>query len=248
MSATAMYLAEFVGTALLLLLGNGINMTLSLGKSYGKGGGWSVTCIGWGMAVTMSAYLTGWVSGAHLNPALSIAMVLSGRMDASLLAGYIVAQVLGAMFGATLAYLAYKNLMDEEENAGTKLGVFATGPAIDNKPWNLVTEIIGTAVLVIGILAIGYGSNGVSGGIGPFLVGMLICVIGMALGGATGFAINPARDLGPRIAHAILPIKGKGGSNWQYSWVPILGPIIGAVLGVVLFDLFVKVCVTCTGV
>ena len=243
MTTTAMYLAEFVGTALLLLLGNGINMTLSLRKSFGKGGGWSVTCIGWGMAVTMSAYLTGWVSGAHLNPALSIAMVLSGRMDAALLPGYIIAQILGGIFGATLAYLAYKDLMDDEPEAGTKLGVFSTGPAIDHKPWNVITETIGTAVLVIGILAIGYGANGVSGGMGPFLVGMLICVIGMALGGATGFAINPARDLGPRIAHAILPIKGKGSSNWQYAWVPIVGPIIGAVLGVVIFDLFAAACV-----
>lgn len=243
MTTTAMYLAEFVGTALLLLLGNGINMTLNLRKSFGKGGGWSVTCIGWGMAVTMSAYLTGWVSGAHLNPALSIAMVLSGRMDAALLPGYIIAQILGGIFGGTLAYLAYKDLMDDEPEAGTKLGVFSTGPAIDHKPWNVVTEAIGTAVLVIGILAIGYGANGVSGGMGPFLVGMLICVIGMALGGATGFAINPARDLGPRIAHAILPIKGKGSSNWQYAWVPIVGPIIGAVLGVVIFDLFAAACV-----
>lgn len=246
MTPTSMYLAEFVGTTLLLLLGNGINMTLSLRKSFGKGGGWAVTCIGWGMAVTMSAYFTGWVSGAHLNPALSIALVLSGRMDASLLPGYIVAQLLGGIFGACLAYLAYKDLLDEEEDAGTKLGVFATGPAVDNKPWNVVTEVIGTAVLVIGIQAIGYGKNGVPGGIGPFLVGMLICVIGMALGGATGFAINPARDLGPRIAHAILPIKGKGSSNWQYAWVPIVGPIVGAVLGVVIFDMFVKVC-SCAG-
>lgn len=243
MAPSSMYLAEFVGTTLLLLLGNGINMTLSLRKSFGKGGGWSVTCIGWGMAVTMSAYLTGWVSGAHLNPALSIAFVLSGRMDAALLPGYIAAQILGGIFGATLAYLAYKNLVDDEEDAGTKLGVFATGPAIDNKPWNVVTEIIGTAILVIGILAIGYGANGVASGMGPFLVGMLICVIGMAVGGATGFAINPARDLGPRIAHAILPIKGKGSSNWQYSWVPIVGPVVGAVLGAVIFDSFIKFCV-----
>ena len=118
-----------------------------------------------------------------------------------------------------MAYLTYKNLLDEEPSKGTKLGVFATGPAIDNKPWNIVTEMIGTAILVIGILAIGYGKNMVDPGIKPFLVGMLICVIGMATGGATGFAINPARDLGPRIAHALLPIKGKGDSNWSYAWV-----------------------------
>lgn len=244
MTPTSMYLAEFVGTAMLLLLGNGINMTLSLRKSYGKGGGWMVTCFGWGLAVTMSAYLTGWVSGAHLNPALSIAFVVSGRMSAALLPGYIIAQLLGGITGATLAYLAYRDLLNDEPDTGTKLGVFATGPAVDNKPWNLVTEIIGTAILVIGILAIGYGQNMVEPGITPFIVGMLICVIGMAVGGATGFAINPARDLGPRIAHAVLPIKGKGSSNWQYAWVPIAGPIVGAVLGALLFDSFVVECIT----
>lgn len=245
MEPMSMYLAEFVGTALLLLLGNGINMTLSLNKSYGKGGGWMVTCFGWGIAVSMAAYLTGWASGAHLNPALSLALAVGGRFDWALLPGYVVAQILGAIVGATLAYLVYKNLMDEEPDAGTKLGVFATGPAIDNKPWNVVTEAIGTAILVIGILGIGYGKNMVEPGINPFLVGMLICVIGMATGGATGFAINPARDLGPRIAHAILPIKGKGGSNWGYAWVPIVGPIIGAVLGVLIFDAFVTQCAAC---
>lgn len=243
MSPSSMYLAEFVGTTLLLLLGNGINMTLSLRKSFGKGGGWICTCFGWGMAVTMSAYLTGWVSGAHLNPALSIAFAMSGRLDPALLPGYIIAQMLGGIFGATLAYLANKDLMDEEPEAGTKLGVFATGPAVDNKPWNVVTEIIGTAILVLGILATGYSANGVGAGMGPFLVGLLIFVIGVAVGGGTGFAINPARDLGPRIAHAILPIKGKGGSNWGYAWVPVVGPIIGAILGAVIFDAFVKACI-----
>lgn len=245
MEPSSMYLAEFIGTALLLLMGNGVNMTLSLDKSFGKGGGWMVTCFGWGMSVTMSAYLTGWVSGAHLNPALSIALALSGRMDWALVPGYIVAQVLGGILGATLAYLVYKDLMDAEPDAGVKLGVFSTGPAIDHKPWNVVTEIVGTAILVIGILAIGYGKNMVQPGITPFLVGLLICVIGMSTGGATGFAINPARDLGPRIAHSILPIKGKGGSNWGYAWVPIVGPIIGAVLGVLLFDFFANYCVEC---
>ena len=248
MAPSSMYLAEFIGTALLLLLGNGINMTLSLNKSFGKGGGWICTCLGWGMAVTMSAYLTGWVSGAHLNPALSIALAMTGRLDPALLPGYIIAQILGGIVGATLAYLTYKNLMDEEPDAGTKLGVFATGPAIDNKPWNVVTEAIGTTILVLGILATGYGATGKAigdSGMGAFIVGMLIFLIGTATGGATGFAINPARDLGPRIAHAILPIKGKGGSNWGYAWVPIVGPIIGAILGAVIFDAFIGGCVAC---
>lgn len=247
MTNCSMYLAEFIGTAMLLLLGNGINMTVNLNKSYGKGGGWMVTCFGWGMAVSMSAYLTGWASGAHLNPALTLALAFGGRMEWNLVFGYIVAQIFGAIFGATLAYLTYKNLMDEEEDAGTKLGVFSTGPAINNKFWNLVTEIIGTFILVIGILAIGYGKNMVEPGISPFIVGLLICVIGMATGGATGFAINPARDLGPRIAHFILPIKGKGDSNWAYAWIPIVGPIIGALLAVAVFDTFVNFCVVCIG-
>ena len=245
MEASSMYLAEFLGTAFLLLLGNGINMTLSLSKSYGKGGGWMVTCFGWGIAVTMAAYLTGWVSGAHLNPALTIALALGGTLDWSLVPGYIIAQILGAILGATLAYLTYKNLVDEEPDSGTKLGVFATGPAISNRFWNIVTEMIGTAILVIGILAIGYGKNMVDPGIKPFLVGMLICVIGMATGGATGFAINPARDLGPRIAYTILPIKGKGGSNWEYALVPIVGPIIGAIVGLLIFNLFSTTCTLC---
>lgn len=245
MTASAMYLAEFLGTAFLLLLGNGINMTLSLNKSYGKGGGWMVTCFGWGIAVTMSAYLTGWVSGAHLNPALTIALAAGGVLDWALVPGYIIAQILGGILGATLAFITYKDLMNEEPDAGTKLGVFSTGPAIDNKPWNVVTEAMGTAILVIGILAIGYGKNMVEPGIKPFMVGMLIAVIGMATGGATGFAINPARDLGPRIAHAILPIKGKGGSNWGYAWVPIVGPIIGALIGLAVFNFFSSACVTC---
>ncbi len=245
MTASAMYLAEFLGTAFLLLLGNGINMTLSLNKSYGKGGGWMVTCFGWGIAVSMAAYLTGWVSGAHLNPALTIALAVDGVLDWALVPGYIIAQVLGGIAGATLAYLTYKNLMDEEPNSATKLGVFSTGPAIPNKFWNVVTEAVGTAILVIGILAIGYGKNMVAPGIKPFLVGMLVSVIGMATGGATGFAINPARDLGPRIAHAILPIKGKGDSNWGYAWVPIVGPIIGALIGIALFNFFSISCVAC---
>ena len=176
MEPSSMYLAEFLGTTFLLLLGNGINMTLSLNKSYGKGGGWMVTCFGWGISVTMAAYLTGWVSGAHLNPALTIALAFDGTLSWKLVPGYILAQILGGILGATLAYLTYKNLLDEEPSKGTKLGVFATGPAIDNKPWNIVTEMIGTAILVIGILAIGYGKNMVDPGIKPFLVGMLIFI------------------------------------------------------------------------
>jgi len=221
-----MYIGEFVGTTLLLLLGNGVNMTCSLKHSYGKGAGWIVTTFGWGFAVMIPAYVTGWVSGAHMNPALTIALAVTGKFPGNLVPGYIVAQ----MF--------YKVQMDAEPEAGVKLGVFSTGPSIDAPIWNIVTEIIGTALLLIGVLAIGYGEVGIQPGNGALFVGLLIVIIGMATGGATGYALNPARDLGPRIAHAILPIKGKGGSNWKYSWIPVVGPIIGAILGVVIFDTF----------
>ena len=239
MSNMSMYIGEFVGTTLLLLLGNGVNMTCSLKHSYGKGAGWIVTTFGWGFAVMISAYAVGWVSGAHMNPALTIALAVTGKFPGELVFGYIIAQMLGGIVGATLAYLTYKVQMDEEPEAGVKLGVFSTGPSIDAPVWNVVTEILGTAILVLGILALGYGEVGIQAGNGALFVGLLIVLIGMAMGGATGYAINPARDLGPRIAHAILPIKGKGGSNWKYSWVPIVGPIIGAVLGAVIFDAFI---------
>lgn len=240
MEPMSMYLGEFVGTMLLLLFGNGINMTCSLKHSYGKGGGWIVTCMGWGFAVMIPAYATGWISGAHLNPAVTIGLAATGRMNWNLVPGYIVAQMLGAMAGASLAYLTYKIQMDEEPDAGTKLGVFSTGPSINSPIHNIIMEIIGTAILLAGILFIGYGQVGVPTGNGPLIVGLLIALIGMAVGGGTGFAINPARDLGPRIAHAILPIKGKGDSNWGYAWIPVVGPIIGGILGAVLFDLFIN--------
>ena len=212
MSNMSLYIGEFVGTTLLLLLGNGVNMTCSLKHSYGKGGGWIVTTFGWGFAVMVPAYVTGWVSGAHMNPALTIALAVTGKFSWNLVFGYIVAQMLGGILGATLAYLTYKAQMDAEPEPAVKLGV----------------------------LAFGYGEVGIQPGNGAFFVGLLIVIIGMATGGATGYAINPARDLGPRIAHAILPIKGKGGSNWKYAWVPVVGPIIGGILGAVIFDAFLS--------
>ena len=240
MSNMSMYIGEFVGTTLLLLLGNGVNMTCSLKHSYGKGAGWIVTPFGWGFAVMIPAYITGWVSGAHMNPALTIALAVTGKFPGNLVLGYIVAQMLGGIFGATLAYLVYKVQMDAEPEPAVKLGVFSTGPSIDAPIWNVVTEIIGTALLLIGVLAFGYGEVGIQPGNGAFFVGLLIVLLGMATGGATGNALNPARDLGPRIAHAILPIKGKGGSNWKYAWVPVVGPIIGGILGAVIFDAFLS--------
>ena len=173
-----------------------------------------------------------------MNPALTIALAVTGKFPGNLVPGYIVAQMLGGIAGATLAYLVYKVQMDAEPEAGVKLGVFSTGPSIDAPIWNIVTEIIATALLLIGVLAIGYGEVGIQPGNGALFVGLLIVLLGMATGGATGNALNPARDLGPRIAHAILPIKGKGGSNWKYSWIPVVGPTIGAILGAVVFDAF----------
>ncbi len=236
MSPMGMYFAEFVGTMILLLLGNGVCMNVSTKDSYAKGGGWIVIATGWGFGVAMAVYATGWVSGAHLNPAVTISLAVGGAFDWALVPGYIIAQLLGAMAGATLAYLMFKNHMDQEEDPGTKLGVFSTNGAIRDNFWNIVSEAIGTAMLMFGILGIGHANNQVAPAAAPMLVGILVWAIGLSLGGATGYAINPARDLGPRIAHAILPIKGKGDSNWGYSWIPVVGPIIGGVVGTLFYN------------
>ena len=238
MEPMSMYLGEFVGTALLLWLGNGVNMTCSLKHSYAKGSGWVAICFGWAFSVMIAAYSVGWISGAHLNPALTIALAVGGGFSWSLVPGYVVAQMAGGVVGASLAYITYKVQMDEEPEAGVKLGVFSTGPSINAPLWNVIQEAMATAILVIGIMAIGKGGAG--GGYAPVVVGLLIALIGFAAGGGTGFAINPARDLGPRIAHAILPIKGKGDSNWGYAWIPVVGPIIGAVGGILFFNTFIN--------
>lgn len=234
MSNMAMYLAEFVGTAIMILFGSGVVANVSLKGSKGKDAGWNVITTAWGLAVAVAAYITGWVSGAHLNPAVSIAFAIKGDLAWSLLPGYVVAQVLGAMLGATLTFLTYKNHFDATDDKDTKLGIFATIPAIENHFWNLVTEIIGTAILIIGLMGINHANNGV-GPLSALLAGFLVWVIGLSLGGPTGYAINPARDFGPRLAHALLPIKGKGDSKWSYAYVPIVGPIIGSVLGTFIY-------------
>lgn len=238
---SSQFLGEFFGTAILLLLGNGTNMTVSLKHSYGNKGGWIVTTFGWGFAVMVGVYCVGWISGAHLNPAVTIGLAAIGSFDWALVPGYIIAQILGGILGATLAYLTYKVQMDEEPEASVKLGVFATGPSIDAPLWNLVSEILGTVMLLIGLGAIGYTGNHTATGYSPMIVGLLIVVIGMAMGGCTGYAINPARDLGPRIAHAILPIKGKGDSNWKYAWIPIVGPIVGGVIGAYIYNTLINI-------
>lgn len=233
------FLSELVGTAMLVLLGCGVVANVALIRNKGFGGGFLMVNFGWGLAV-FAGVIVSYASGAHINPAvtLGLAVNLLGKGETDFQPGipidflsiitYIGAQLIGAILGAVIAWLAYKQHFDEEPEPANKLGVFSTGPAIRSYGWNLVTEIIGTFVLVFVILGFSYG--GTPAELGALPVALLVVGIGASLGGPTGYAINPARDLGPRIAHAILPIKGKGGSDWSYSWVPIVGPIIGGLI------------------
>jgi glycerol uptake facilitator protein len=232
------FLAEVVGTALLILLGCGVVANVALAKNKGFGAGFLMVTFGWGFAV-FAGVIVSYNSGAHLNPAVTLGLVASGADEfgsgvpvnlASILT-YLAAQMIGAILGAVLCWLAYKQHFDDEPDPAAKLGVFSTGPAIRSYGWNLVTEIIGTFVLVF--VVIGFGRQEAGGGLaalGALPVAILVIAIGVSLGGPTGYAINPARDLGPRIAHFLLPIKGKGSSDWSYSWVPVVGPVIGGVL------------------
>lgn len=237
MSDMGMYFGEFFGTMLLVLLGDGVVANVVLKDSKGNNSGWIVITTAWGLAVAIAAYTTGWVSGAHLNPALTLGFAAVGNISWSLVPGYIVGQMLGAVVGAILVYLTYRDHFAATDDADAKLGVFCTAPAIRNTVSNMITEIIGTAMLVIGILGINHVNNGV-GALSALLAGFLVWSIGLSLGGPTGYAINPARDLGPRIAHALLPIPGKRDSDWGYAWIPVVGPIIGGVLGAFVYQLF----------
>lgn len=241
------FMAELVGTMVLILLGDGVVANVLLKDSKGNGGGWIVITAGWGFAVAMAVYITGWVSGAHINPAVTIGFVVQELLsDAPFVVipnvfGYLLGQFLGAFIGAVLVWLAYMPHWEATKDEGLKLAVFSTGPAIRNTTWNLVTEIIGTAMLFIGVVGITNANNGLAGGLAPALVGLLVFSIGLSLGGPTGYAINPARDLGPRIAHFVLPIPGKGDSDWEYSWIPVVGPIIGGVIGAILWAIILPV-------
>lgn len=237
MSNMGMYFGEFFGTLILILLGDGVVANVSLKDSKGKDSGWIVITTAWGLAVAIGAYTTGWVSGAHLNPAVTIGFAAIGDLDWALVPGYIIAQILGAFVGAVLVYLTYKDHFAVTDDADAKLGIFCTAPAIRNTGSNLITEAIGTAMLVIGIMGINHGNNNV-GALSALLAGFLVWVIGLSLGGPTGYAINPARDFGPRLAHAILPIPGKRDADWGYAWIPIVGPIIGGVLGAFIYKMF----------
>lgn len=232
------FMAELAGTALLIYLGCGVNAGVTLNHSYSKASGWIVITIGWGLAVTFGVYLAGQVSGAHINPAVTLSLAAIGEFPWQDVPMYILAQVLGAMFGATLVYLHYLPHWEKTELPGDKLGVFSTSPAIPNTLSNFISEFMGTFILMLGLLAI--GTNKFADGLNPLVVGALIVAIGMSLGGSTGYAINPARDLGPRIAHALLPIKGKGDSNWSYAWIPVIAPIAGGIVGALFFQTFLS--------
>lgn len=239
-SNIGLYLGEFLGTAILILLGDGVVANVVLKKSKGENSGWIVITAGWGFAVAVAVYVTGWVCGAHLNPAVTIGLASIGSFSWGLVPGYIIAQLIGAFTGAVLVYLSYKDHFAATEDGGSKLAVFATGPAIRNTNSNIITEIIGTAILVLGILGITHANNNVDA-LGAFLVGILVWAIGLSLGGPTGYAINPARDLGPRIAHAILPIPNKGDSDWGYAYIPVIAPIIGGVIGAFIYQFFLNI-------
>lgn len=228
-------MAEFLGTMILIWLGDGVVASVALNKSKGKDGGWIVVTLAWGLAVAIPVYIFGGVSGAHLNPAVTLGNAVVGNFPWCQVPGYIIAQMLGGFLGATLVWLTYLPHWSVTEDKATKLGVFCTAPAIRDTKANFLTEFLVTALLVFGLM--GLGQAKMADGFGALTAGLFIVVIGLALGGPTGYAINPARDLAPRIAHSILPIKGKGDSDWGYAWIPVIAPILGGIVGAILFKL-----------
>lgn len=228
------FMAELLGTMILILLGDGVVANTVLKKSKGENSGWIVIATGWAIAVAIPVYIFGPISGAHFNPAVTIAFASIGKFAWSEVPMYIIAQLIGAFLGAVLVWLAYLPHWEITDDKAGKLAVFSTGPAVRNTKGNLITEIIGTFFLVFALL--GIANTKMVDGLAPMVVGLIILAAGVSLGGPTGYAINPARDLGPRIAHAVLPIKGKGDSDWGYAWIPIVGPIIGGLIAAVLFN------------
>ncbi|WP_136518905.1 MULTISPECIES: MIP/aquaporin family protein [Cellulomonas] len=236
------FVSEIIGTGMLLLLGAGVVANVILPRTKGFGGGWLLINFGWGLAVFAGVFAA-FKSGAHLNPAVTVGLWTSGadefapgvEANAGNALLYVVAQLIGAFLGATLAFLAYKKHFDMDADPAVKLGVFSTGPELRSYSWNFVTEVLGTFVLVFIVLAFGSTPSE----LGPLAVALLVVGIGASLGGPTGYAINPARDLGPRIAHAVLPIRGKGSSDWSYAWVPVAGPLVGGVLAGLLAQAYI---------
>jgi glycerol uptake facilitator len=230
-----MFTAELVGTMLLVLLGDGVVAGVLLNKSKAEKSGWIVITTGWALAVAMAVYAVGRISGAHINPAVTLSLAAVGKLAWSQVPEYLGGQLAGAFLGAVLVWLAYLPHWSATEDRSAKLAVFSTAPAIRRTPANLAAEAIGTFVLVFGVLALGANKAPNDTGLTPLLVGFLVWSIGLSLGGPTGYAINPARDLIPRIAHAVLPIPGKGSSDWGYSWVPVAGPLVGGVVGALAY-------------
>jgi glycerol uptake facilitator protein len=233
-------LAEMLGTMILVLLGDGVVANVVLKRTKGHDSGWIVITTGWALAVTIAVYSVGSISGAHLNPAVTLGLATIGTFPWANVPGYIAAQVAGAFLGGVIVWLTYLPHFAETEDPVAKLAVFSTVPALRRPSNNAFTEMVGTFILVLGILAVLSPANLTQGsdwarGFGPALVGAIVWSIGISLGGPTGYAINPARDLGPRLAHAALPIAGKGGSDWAYAWVPIAGPLVGGVLGALAY-------------
>ncbi len=234
----SVFWAEFTGTTLLIVLGGGVVAGTILRKTKAEGSGWMVITLGWGFAVAFPVYAVGAISGAHLNPAVTLGLAVAGDFEWSLVPVYVAAQLAGAFLGAVLVWIYYLPHWKETADPGTKLAVFATGPAI-RKTWsNLVSEILGTAVLMFGLSVL--GANRFAEGLNPLLVGFLIVSIGLSLGATTGYAINPVRDFGPRLAHSLLPIPGKGASDWGYAWIPVIGPLLGGMLGTLLYKALFK--------
>jgi glycerol uptake facilitator protein len=229
------FMGELAGTMLLVLLGDGVVANVLLKKSKGENSGWIVITAGWGFAVAIAVYVAGWMSGAHLNPAVTLGFLVIGKIALAEVPAYLAGQAAGAFIGAVLVWAAYLPHWKATDDKDRKLSVFCTMPAIRSGGANLLCEIIGTAVLMLGVLGIFNANNSIGSGLGPYLVGILVFGIGLSLGGPTGYAINPARDLMPRIAHALLPIPNKRDSDWSYSWIPVVGPIIGGVLGALLY-------------
>ena len=233
-------LAEVIGTMILIVLGDGVVANVVLHRTKGYNSGWIVITTGWALAVTIAVYSVGSISGAHLNPAVTIGLATIGKFPWADVPLYIGAQIIGGFLGGVIVWITYLPHWAATTDPGAKLAVFCTGPAIRNPLTNIVSEVIGTFVLVLALLAVLSPANLQPGsdlakGVGPLLVGVIVWAIGLSPGCQTGYAINPARDLGPRIAHAVLPIPGKGTSDWGYSWVPIFGPVIGGVLGAVFY-------------
>ena len=230
-----LFVAELIGTLLLVLLGDGVVAACLLRRSKAENSGWMVITTGWAMAVAMAVYAVGKISGGHINPAVTLALAAVGKFAWRDVPAYLAAQFLGAFLGAVLVWLVYFPHWRETEGGTEKLAVFSTAPAIRNPISNLFTEITGTAVLLFGVLAITADSGAAASGLAPLLIGLLVWSIGLSLGAPTGYAINPARDLAPRLAHALLPIPNKGGSDWGYSWIPVIGPLAGGIVGAAVY-------------